>query len=128
IDHRLLTDIRADGHVHGRHADDSRREIGASPNGRSTRHDSNALVRPNRPGRKCVLVHEAESMRASLTLGRHGHVDELSNAKAQENSLLHPIDRSPRAIRFPLRSAHFATLEQTEEPSDDFLDVLGWRW
>ena len=43
VDHRTRSDVRADVYVHGWHAHDTARDVGAAPDARSTRNDSNAV-------------------------------------------------------------------------------------
>ena len=43
VDHRTRAHVRSDIYVHGRHAHDSARNVGAASDARPTRHDSNAV-------------------------------------------------------------------------------------
>ena len=107
IDHRAATDIRPDIDVHGRHADDVRREIRTASYRGPARHDAHLMLHTELARGECVLI---EKMKRCLP--RHFH--DPADTKAEQNCALYPRHGVPRAVRITTGGANLAALEQRQ--------------
>ena len=118
VDHRARSDPRADVHVHRRHADHARREVGTAAHGRSAGYEAYSPIDAERLHGIGMLVEERERPRAARA---DRHVHQSAEPKAEQDPALHPGHGAPRAVGGALRRADVAALERREERLDDVL-------
>src|SRR5690606_40906263 len=78
IDHAALINVGADVDVHRGHADDATRDVGACPNGGSSRDESDLILQRDRLKGIGILVEKWKP------LGRV--IDQTSDPEAQQDS------------------------------------------
>ena len=91
VDERLLADVRADVHVHRRHADDAGREVRAVADRRAAGHDAHAGAEAR------AASAAACPCRRTAAAVIHRRVDEVAEPEAEQNALLDPGVDAPAA-------------------------------
>src|SRR6185312_11608208 len=102
-----------------RHAHHALREKRSTPNGRTARHDADALRLLDRLRRVEMLVEKPERR-----LAAQRHVGDVPHAEAEQDALLDPGHGAPRSRLVALGRAHFAALQRAQERGDRALHVV----
>src|SRR5579872_3938826 len=93
IDHRAVVHVSSDVNKHGRHADHTRRNIGAGAHRRSARHNADAIPHRKSSHWKRILIDKRKT-------DVFAHLAEFAQTKAKQNALLHPDIYYPLSINF----------------------------
>src|SRR5690554_2472757 len=117
IDHAALINVGADVDVHRGHADDATRDVGACPNGGSSRDESDLILQRDRLKGIGILVEKWKP------LGRV--IDQTSDPEAQQDSFFHPLVNRPAAVRLARSGSHLASIERFDESLEGLSRCVG---
>src|SRR5690606_4079666 len=117
IDHAALINVGADVDVHRGHADDATRDVGACPNGGSSRDESDLILQRDRLKGIGILVEKWKP------LGRV--TDQTSDPEAQQDSFFHPLVNRPAAVRLARSGSHLASIERFDESLEGLSRCVG---